>query len=473
MSISYSGLRNYGKATLPSVEAGLGSLNILRDPPKSIHTRRINKVGDSNEITQQIQDSGNRSCESIRKYARGVNPFVSVSYTNEGNNGGQRTGGCNNFTPQSTFLASNGTTVNTPQMTLSSGSAKGSGGRNPYTLGNRHNDVFRPPVFKQEDLLPLSRLPRRWTKANTNLSHPDYQKKMLEPQDAHKTVGVKNYMVSGDVRPTYTYKIEKPIEEPFEVKYVIQNPINVSGHSGMGTRDIAKQDVVMYNKGNVDSPVHYSAYTQMGSQSTIKQMDNTKLKTDKYIQNAHHNNVSTKLYSKMQTTPMNEIMDLDIHTKDSINVSYTAPQSGNKAQEYIHNDLELDRVIPSHQARTNYARDIHKTVIDNPYQQEQLRNMPQSTYAANKVSVPLPEDDLSFSERNYNRLAPKPHVGGFQNNFGKFPTNQVMSQPDNYNYESPRNSLGRKAAEFFDGRYRHGNNNVDYQAMHAQQAMHA
>ena len=51
MSISYSGLTNYGKLTLPSVVGGLGSMNILRDPPKSLMTRRIDKVGDTSAIT--------------------------------------------------------------------------------------------------------------------------------------------------------------------------------------------------------------------------------------------------------------------------------------------------------------------------------------------------------------------------------------------------------------------------------------
>ena len=61
MSISYSGLTNYGKATLPSVEGGFGSMNILRDPPKSIMTRRIDKVGETSSITELIDGSGNRS----------------------------------------------------------------------------------------------------------------------------------------------------------------------------------------------------------------------------------------------------------------------------------------------------------------------------------------------------------------------------------------------------------------------------
>ena len=77
--ISYSGLVNYGKATLPSIDSWSTDNNILRDSPKSIHTRRIDKVGDTSGITSMIDDSENRACEAILPFARGVNPFVSVS----------------------------------------------------------------------------------------------------------------------------------------------------------------------------------------------------------------------------------------------------------------------------------------------------------------------------------------------------------------------------------------------------------
>ena len=91
--LSYSGLVNHGKITLPSVGSWGTNMNILRDPPKSITTRRIDRVGDTNYHTETIDDSGGRINEAIQVYARGVNPFVSVSYNNNGNNGGQQSGG--------------------------------------------------------------------------------------------------------------------------------------------------------------------------------------------------------------------------------------------------------------------------------------------------------------------------------------------------------------------------------------------
>ena len=50
--------------TLPSVEGGFGTLNILRDPPKSIHTTYKPKVGDTSKISEWIGGSDDRICEA-------------------------------------------------------------------------------------------------------------------------------------------------------------------------------------------------------------------------------------------------------------------------------------------------------------------------------------------------------------------------------------------------------------------------
>ena len=68
--------------TLPSVENWYTSTNILRLPPKAVFTRRRDRVGEDLQITGWIDDSGDRICEGISKYARGINPMVSVSYSN-------------------------------------------------------------------------------------------------------------------------------------------------------------------------------------------------------------------------------------------------------------------------------------------------------------------------------------------------------------------------------------------------------
>lgn len=116
--ISYSGLRTAPKVTLPSVEMWGTNMNILRDPPKSITTRRRDKVGDTQRIVMEQDGAGSRISENIQVYARGTNPMVTVSYNNSG-----------------------GTTQ---QASL------------PYKI-----QTLRPPILSAYDLLPLSRLPRR------------------------------------------------------------------------------------------------------------------------------------------------------------------------------------------------------------------------------------------------------------------------------------------------------------------------
>ena len=153
--LSYSGITNYGKVTLPSVDTWGSNMNILRDPPKSVSTRRIDKVGETSSITEMCDQSGDRACEAIQVYARGVNPFVSVSYSNNGNNGGQLSGGC----------PVGGTT----QAKL------------PYRI--IRDGAFRPPILQQENLLPLSRMPRNSTKAFTQPGFADFSRKNEELRD--------------------------------------------------------------------------------------------------------------------------------------------------------------------------------------------------------------------------------------------------------------------------------------------------
>ena len=53
-------------------------MNILKDPPKSLMTRRRNKVGQTASITEDIDAAGDRAAEAIPVFARGTNPSVSV-----------------------------------------------------------------------------------------------------------------------------------------------------------------------------------------------------------------------------------------------------------------------------------------------------------------------------------------------------------------------------------------------------------
>ena len=145
--LSYSMLTTNRRVTLPSVEMWGTNMNILADPPSGKFTRRIDKVGDTQGVLLSQESSGDRIAEAINVYARGVNPMVSVSYDNNSNNAGAP-----------------GTIKNIGQARL------------PYKP-----EVFHPPSFRQEDLMPLSRQPRNWFYALTNPVVPNIVSQMSCP----------------------------------------------------------------------------------------------------------------------------------------------------------------------------------------------------------------------------------------------------------------------------------------------------
>jgi hypothetical protein len=113
--------------TLPSSDdwSSQGIPNIYKQPSSSIEIPRKIRVGMDNTILEEIEDSYDRIRDSIKPFARGVNPMVSVQMQNSGN-------------------------LQTTETSL------------PYKI-----QAFRPPILKQEDTLPLSRLNRNSTQAFT------------------------------------------------------------------------------------------------------------------------------------------------------------------------------------------------------------------------------------------------------------------------------------------------------------------
>ena len=181
--LTYSGITNYGKSSLPSVDTWGTDMNILRDPPKSITTRRIDKVGQTSSITEMIDESENRAAECILQYARGINPSVAVSYSNLSNNGGQFSSGqngglnYNRYGKEANPGSTNGNSVSEPFNQSNGGNFNyRTNAFLPYHL----SDTFRPPVLTGYDLMPLSRLPRVWTSSFTQPGFTDFSKKIEE-----------------------------------------------------------------------------------------------------------------------------------------------------------------------------------------------------------------------------------------------------------------------------------------------------
>jgi len=389
--LTYSGLTNFGKVTLPSVDSWGTNMNILKDPHRSISTRKIDKVGQTSDITQMIDDSGDRACGTIMQYSRGINPMVSVSYQNSGRSSAGIT---SNF--------GNGQQAYPPYVVMPQGS-------------------FRPPVLRQEDLYPLSRLPRVWTYAFTNPEMPDYTKKVLCQGNASDYRAVHNDILKGSLRPTAVYKLERPIQENYEVKYVIQNPLHVTANSavkGKYTSTLSfDQDVT---KGIVENPLHGEYNTNM---SSIKYFNNSELDTNRYIQDTNHSDVSTNLSKPMQTTSITELIDLDINDKikSKININYDTPHASTSiGSNYIHDELELDLKMPSASATTN------------------------------RVSDTLSKND-EFKYKTV-LLPPKPQYGSFMSLPAQPTMSRVNNQPDEY--ETEKAVMNRKVMETMQGRFK-------------------
>ena len=455
--LSYSGITNYGKVTLPSVEAGLGSMNILRDPPKSIMTRRIDKVGETSSITEMIDLSESRACEAISTYARGVNPMVSVSYGNESNNGGQRVGGGGKG-----------------NYNLSVGN-----GKLPYRIMDK--GAFRPPILRQENLLPLSRLPRTNTQAFTKPGFVDFSKKLRCPGPESRYV--KQTTLKACIRPTATYRIDAPLVEPFEVKYVIKNPVKYAkgaGISGYRTQDLTNQLVIDPTKEVKNNPLHANAnvnkrgenmiyvdnshlntnkYTQDTLHSDVQSKKSQSImvgdienaidiNTDNYLQNTLHMNAETNKNRNIQVTPITDLMDIDVQTKNNFNISYTAPISGNTKDDFIHNDLELQRRVLLAEASTNKQLNIYSRP-EIQHQAIQTRNRPIATASTNHGSIQRQSID-TLSSRDY-KLKPTINAGGFSGR-AQLP---LKTQNSDITIDSDRNRMSKRVLEMQTARFLH------------------
>lgn len=356
MSISYSGLRTYGKATLPSVETWGNNMGIVKDPPKGIITRRIDKVGDTSLIVSMVGESADRVSEQINPYARGVDPMVAVSYSNYGTNGGQHNSG---FFP------------------VRNGQAQSVQAYLPYTIAKY--GAFQPPVRPPQDLLPLSRLPRVWTSSFTQPGFADFAKKLLEPQEGDKTAGVKknDAMLRTSTYANPVVKVNLPIIEPFEVKNVIKNLLPIQNNQNIGTISYQPVNNIQTSvEGAVrDTTLHYETTTNK------KGMEQT----------------------NYMSTEINQERNLP-----SYSVSANKTMLGELRMEQT--ELSLDRNLPSYSTRTNNSQNIYIR----PEQQvmrEQTLNRPY-TQATTNHGTNRPSSE--FISRQVN-LHPKIHAGSFEN----------------------------------------------------------
>lgn len=311
MSISYSAIISKPKVTLPSVESWGTNMNILREPSKSVHTRRKDKVSDI-LFSQVVQDGtimgGDRLAENILVYGRGLN--VTKVY---------------------------GPDKDRPKQT--------------YRLET--NGAFRPPILRQEQLMPLSRQSRNWTDQFTNPGFTDYSHK-LSCKAEKRTI--RDNVLHSEVQPNAVYKTNFVTREPYKVKHVISNPIIAKDISS----NFKYMDIT--NKQN-KTPQHaikedYNttmANTNMSSNIT-KPLQNT-FDTNPYIQNkAMAKDVSSGIYKSNGKLSLPSYT-IPLQRNKPVAEGYTNISQRNLTNIIPHsNTIKLDRTTPLTQGQTNICQ---------------------------------------------------------------------------------------------------------------------
>jgi hypothetical protein len=296
--ISYSGVSGNRKVTLPSVESWGTNMNILRDPPKSIFTRKIDKVNATQEIERMTEQSiDDRYCENIQIYPRGVNPSVSVSYSNYGNNGGKLMHfGKGNKLYGGSDTGSAGDGYN------QSGSAwEGCSVTNGNTMAKYPYRIdldgdFRPPVMTQSDLAPLSRTSRNVTNLYTNPLAPIWKDRNTCDETNYKRA-TRPEILNTQVQATSCHYLGPT--------------------ASADTRNLSQANVnKMINEGMVNTNVE------------VNKFQNVHIQQDSQIPQRGIQNI--------QTTEMSGVRNTLLHGKD------TADANQISTEQYISNPLNVD-----------------------------------------------------------------------------------------------------------------------------------
>ena len=339
MSIQYPKTQH---VTLPSVEQWGSNTNILRDPPKSITTRRIDKVFENTDITQLVDDSGDRICDGINVYARGVNPMVSISYDNNSNNAG---------------IAGNATSFsNRTQARL------------PYPAFE--GGAFRPPIYTQRDLLPLSRLPRAWFGTVATPGFADFSKTQQKPNDYR---AIKDILNIYDVKPNQTTNIEKPLIENFKMLNTINDKhININGDSGFQSTYLSnytKENADIYKGINEDN-LNVFAQSNIGQDTFSHNLEGMNIDKNRYIQN-HLNHEAFSNISQNNAQNLNNInMNTSKYLQNVSNIEAVSNISKNTAQNLSNISMDTSKYlqnVTNIEAVSNISSDISKKSLEELY----------------------------------------------------------------------------------------------------------
>ena len=346
-----SSLKTFKDLSLPSIEGAFDTLNIQKDPPKSVMATPTDKVDIGSLIDSSLYED--IISENIQRYERGVNQFVSVSYRN-----------------------SDGTPSQLPDTIMKDG-------------------AFRPKIEDPDKYLPPSRRPVREVSGFTNKKNLLTSKQCVyKYRKDYKEVKKNPLKIS--TRPTATFRLEKPkneINEDFKVKYVIKNPIkssissgykfNINTNNHIEPTDNIRQDNILFNASSNKSYTNgfYNTNYDPDTSGNIQDRVNTSIISNKRentgninydpdtsgnIQDPINISIQSKKSDKTYITPIEEVINTNDYMKENNNVSYTCSKIGFKDNEYRPYNIKLEEKIET-VATTNKKYNI-STTSDIKYQ---------------------------------------------------------------------------------------------------------
>lgn len=344
---SFSSLRSHPKVTLPSVDNGwLINSSIVKDPPKSIHTRRIDKVGSTQMYTDMIEDNGSRICGEIMKFPRGVNP--AAEYTEPIPTTSSDIG----YTSTIRSNAGNPPTFRSdPGYKFRSQYGRGSGGY----LARRimmYGGAFRPPIMTQEQLLPLSRQPRIRTSCVTHPEKIDYS---VSSGCSNIDIGrnIKEYVIQPSCEGTVKNVIEMSGQENQDISNFIQDKLlSENVNSGVRTMDLTLQENFKCKAVTDIKPTTAYAYTPKC--------------TEKFTRD-------TMLYTFHK--PTGYVHDKLLHSNVVPNVKFNESNNiySSEPNSFIRDDLLCSNITPN--PTYNENDNIYQMSDVNPFVHDELLHM--------------------------------------------------------------------------------------------------
>jgi hypothetical protein len=384
--------------TMPSWERP----NILREPPKSIHTKKKERV-EMGDVTFMIRNDDSRINEGISYIARGVNPMVDVSYSNYGGNGAKLT------------------TMATPTAT------------NPYKIIK--DGAFRPPIMTQEDLLPKSRMRRPETAATTNpgvstiggFVAPNLQNN-VDLTVVSNAIDVKkiNYL---SIRPSATFNISLPLDvDVFGDRAIQKNKLQFSHYANPSTNLF---DVPDYLQNTSDKSIVSDAINQNNIKvQNVSANPNIKV----YIQNGNdltevQGSVKDKMNIAVQSRlgkpiTINRDDGTPIRIKDYISkVVQTNASSGGGDSIILsfnnkEDNIQLNRNMPLHAASSTitpgYKKQYENTgliELDSKIQTSAMTNINDRS-----MSVSNKANEYDYENQSMSKTKGMGYIGGMIDN---------------------------------------------------------